>query len=149
MNLIYLLRRALIPDNQEKLLIDLCRTANISVPHTFLTLVNWQRSGKPLLKNFVPYAYHILRVNMLFHIGLQHDLISTRPTNTVDLEYLYYLPFCQIFTSNDKLHLNLAPLLIRKDQYFINLKQDLKTINEQLAQMSEEERDQFKKSSTY
>jgi len=137
------------PENQQNLLIDLCKTSGISVTISYKTLVHWQRSGQPLLKDFVPYAYHVLRVNTLFHVGLQCELIGTRPTNKVDLEYLYYLPFCQIFTSNDHLHLKLAPLLLRKDQYFIkgsDLKQDLKSINEHLAGLSEDERDKFKKS---
>jgi hypothetical protein len=137
------------PENQQNLLIDLCKTSGVNAAISYRTLVNWQRAGQPLLKHFVPYAYHVLRVNTLFHVGLQCELIGTRPTNKVDLEYLYYLPFCQIFTSNDHLHLKLAPLLLRKDQHFIkgsDLKQDLKSMNELLGELSEDERDKFKKS---
>lgn len=137
------------PENQQNFLFELCRTSNVNPANAHRTIVSWDRAGRPLLKDFVPYAYHILRVNTLFHMGLQCELIGTRPTNKVDLEYLYYLPFCQIFTSNDHLHLKLAPLLLRKDQHFIKgseLKQDLKTINEYLVNLAEEERDKFKKS---
>ncbi|WP_431293402.1 hypothetical protein [Pedobacter sp. P26] len=137
------------PENQKILLHDLCRTSGVNLLRAFNTMQQWVRSGQPPLKYFVPYSYHVLRVNTLFHVGLQSGLISTRPTNKVDLEYLYYFPFCNIFTSNDNLHLNLAPLLIREDQYFIKgseLKEDLKNINKYLSEQSEEEKDRFKKS---
>ena len=45
-----------------------------------------------------------------------------------DVQYLYYLPFCAVFTSNDDLHKKLAPLLVRDDQSFVHgeeLKADL------------------------
>jgi hypothetical protein len=136
------------PENAQQLLIDLSKTSEVNILRAMAILKAWQHSGGPPLKHFVPYAYHILRVNTLFQVGLQCDLISTRPTNKVDLEYLYYLPFCQIFTSNDNLHLNLAPLLLRKGQYFIKgteLKEDMHRINQQLAEMPEEQRMKFRK----
>jgi hypothetical protein len=136
------------PNNQQLLLTDLCRSSKINVLRAMLILKKWQAAGKPLLKNFMPYAYHILKVNTLFHVGLQSGLISTRPTNKVDLEYLYYLPFCNIFTSNDNLHLNLVPLLLRNDQVFIkgtDLKADLSSINEKLANLGDEDREVYKK----
>ena len=74
---------------------------------------------------------HCLKVDLLFHFGLKSELVGTRPTNKVDLEYLYYLPFCNIFSSNDKIHKQLAPLLLRDNQKFIvgeDLKADLKNI---------------------
>jgi len=70
-----------------------------------------------------------------------HEVIGTRPTNRVDLEYLYYLPFCNIFTSNDKIHKQLTPLLLREDQKFIvgeDLKKDFKAIVEHLDEGGEE-----------
>jgi hypothetical protein len=97
--------------------------------------------GRPLLKDFAPYAAHCIKVDLLFHYGLMHEVIGTRPTNRVDLEYLYYLPFCNIFTSNDKLHKLLAPLLIREDQKFIigqELKNDFKNIVEHLESGGDE-----------
>lgn len=134
--------------NQQQLLFDLCKTSNVNTFQAMNLLKAWHQSGRPLIKHFVPYAYHILRVNTLFQIGLQCDLISTRPTNKVDLEYLNYLPFCHVFTSNDNLHANLAPLLLSKDQHFIkgvDLKADLQRINEKLSNMPEEQKDKFRK----
>ncbi len=106
----------------------------------------WTREGRPLLSDFAPYASHCLEVDLLFHFGLQSELIGTRPTNRVDLEYLYYLPFCNVFTSNDKLHKQLAPHLIRKDQQFIVgavLKEDFKKIVEFLEKEGDEAKKNF------
>ena len=92
---------------------------------------NWLTAGSPLITEYAPYAAHCLKVDLLFHYGLRHDLIGTRPTNRVDMEYLYYLPFCRVFTSNDKFHKKLAPLLLRDNQEFVTgeaLKEDLKCI---------------------
>lgn len=93
----------------------------------------WFKEGRPPLAEFSPYVFHCLKVDLLFAIGLQSELIGTKPTNLVDIEYLYYIPFCNVFTSNDKIHKQLAPLLKRKDQQFIkgdDLKNDLKKIIE-------------------
>lgn len=136
------------PKNQQLLLIDLCRSSKINVFTSMRLLKYWQTKEQPLIKNIFPYAYHILKVNTLFHVGLKCGLISTRPTNKVDLEYLYYLPFCNIFTSNDHLHVNLAPLLLREDQVFIkgvDLKADLSAINEKLEKLGEVEKEKYKK----
>jgi hypothetical protein len=51
-----------------------------------------------------------------------------RPSNRVDIAYLYYLPFTMIFVSNDKLHRRAVPHFIEPNQMFIfgeDLKRDL------------------------
>jgi hypothetical protein len=58
---------------------------------------------------------------------------SERKSNVVDIAYLYYLPFCMVFTSRDDLHVRSAPLFLRDDQTFIHgdaLKTDLKRLDE-------------------
>lgn len=130
------------PDNQLSLLTDIARNSGISPGQGLRLLGRWHRSGKPPLKYFIPYAYHCLRVDTLFYLGLQTGLVGTRATNQVDLEYLYYLPFCTLFTSNDHLHKDLAPLLLNKDQRFVlgtELKEDLKAINAYLKELPEAE----------
>lgn len=132
---------------QQTFLLALMQNYDID-PRTAITIFeNWQKAGKPLLSTFAPYAFHCLRVDMLFLYGLASNLISTRPTNRVDLEYLYYQPFGNIFTSNDKLHKNLAPLLLRPYQKFIIgniLKEDLKEIVKYLNNLDTDEVKQFK-----
>lgn len=135
------------PIIQEFLLINLIENYDIDPSSGVQIFGQWNQLGKPLIKEFAPYAFHCLRVDTLFLFGLASDLIGTRPTNRVDIEYLYYLPFGHVFTSNDKVHKNLAPLLLRDDQKFIagpDLKQDLKNIVEFLNNLGIDERRKYK-----
>jgi len=91
----------------------------------------WSRSKKIYLEYFAPYAWYCTKVMLIFIIATRSKLIGWKPTNLLDLQYLYYLPFCMVFASSDKLHQYLAPLLIRDDQDFVGgeeLKKDLKKI---------------------
>jgi hypothetical protein len=92
-------------------------------------LARWSTAGKPPVTTFAPYFAHVLSVDLFFNLGLAADLIGRgRPSHTVDLAYLYYLPFCMVFTSNDKLHADIAPFFLRSDQSFVpgtELKADL------------------------
>jgi hypothetical protein len=78
------------PDEQYRLLMTLMENYDIDAYTGLQVLSRWNQLGKPLLKDFAPYAFHCLRVDTLFSIGLAKGLIGTRPTNRVDLEYLYY-----------------------------------------------------------
>ena len=85
------------------------------------------------LKKFAPYAFHCGKVKIFFDFALRYNLVGTRPTNMLDLQYFYYLPFAKLFTSNDKFQKKLVPYLIDKDQEFIDgveLKKDLKNLVE-------------------
>lgn len=135
------------PHIQEFLLINLLENYEIDARESVLIFGRWHQLGKPLIREFAPYSFHCLRVDALFLFGLISDLIGTRPTNRVDLEYLYYLPFGHVFTSNDKVHKNLVPLLLRDDQKFIagpDLKQDLKNIVGYLNNLEIDERRKYK-----
>jgi hypothetical protein len=89
----------------------------------------WRAAGNPKIREFVPYFGFLYSVELFFYLGLASDLISRdRPSNKVDLAYLYYLPFCKVFTSKDKLHERTVPLFKRTNQTFIrseDLKADL------------------------
>lgn len=78
-------------------------------------------------------------MDLFFYFSLAADLISpNRPSNKIDIAYLYYLPFCMVFTSNDNLHKQAVPLFLRKDQVFIpgaELKADLKKLDEHYSQL--------------
>ena len=91
---------------------------------------------------FAPYSFFCLRIKLLFNICLLNNIINTRPTNLLDLEYLYYLPFCQVFVSDDKFHRQLAPHLLTEDQRFVTgqeLKKDLNRLKEIKTTLSESE----------
>jgi hypothetical protein len=83
---------------------------------------------------------------LFFHIAIGAGLIaSTRPSHKVDMAYLFYLPFCQVFTSCDRLHRQCAPLFLREDQEFIwgsDLKADLKDLNSYYQTLPEEVKSQ-------
>jgi hypothetical protein len=67
-------------------------------------LKRWKEAGGPSLDEFAPYAAYSLLVDLFFYLSLDAGLISSeRPSNRVDIAYLYYLPFCMIFTSGDSL----------------------------------------------
>ena len=72
------------------------------------------------ISKLAPYTSYVLRVDLFFYISMIKGLISPdRASNKLDIAYLYYLPFCQIFTSNDKLHAKTAPLFMEQGQMFI------------------------------
>lgn len=78
------------------------------------------------LQRIAPYAFYCLNVFTLFLGAYKFDLLLKKKTDDqIDLEYLFYLPFCHVFSSNDKFHITLAPPLMRKDQCFL-LGEDLK-----------------------
>lgn len=106
----------------------------------------WSDAGSPSVGTFAPYFRHMLSVEVFFHLAIASDLISrVRPKgkadNKVDIAYLYYLPFCHIFTSNDNLHKRVVPLFLRKDQTFVDamvLKVDLEKLDDHYSALPDE-----------
>ena len=95
--------------------------------------LRWLDHGSPPISEFAPYAAYVATVHLFFRLAVSLGLISgERPSNAVDIAYLYYLPFCMVFTSSDKLHKKTAPLFLRQDQVFVageDLKADLKRLD--------------------
>jgi hypothetical protein len=79
----------------------------------------WNADGRPPLAKFVPYAHHCARVLLLLLIGMRHQVLTSQVTNRIDAEYLFYLPFCDVFVSGDRLHEQLAPMVVAAKQTFI------------------------------
>lgn len=95
--------------------------------------VRWKWAVDRSLAAFAPYAFHCLRVQLLYYTGMMQGFFGTRPSNIVDLEYLCYTPFAFVFCSGDKLHRQLAPLVLRHDQTFVergDLQLDLNRVAE-------------------
>ncbi|NQV46210.1 MAG: hypothetical protein HQ504_00360 [Rhodospirillaceae bacterium] len=91
----------------------------------------WKASGRPPIRRFAPYAVYCHAVNLFFYVGVGEGMLSTRATNLIDLQYLYYLPFCKVFTSGDKFHIQIVHLFLQPDQIFVKssaLKSDLMLI---------------------
>lgn len=96
-------------------------------------LRRWSDTRPLPFNEFAPYAAHVLGVNMFFYLCLDKSFISKdRPSNLIDVSYLYYLPFCSVFVSSDNLHQRIMPLFISEGQSFVvgsELKEDMKKLN--------------------
>lgn len=104
----------------------------------------WIGAGRPPLKVFAPYVSFALKLTMTFLLGVAVRRIPERPTNIVDLQYLYYLPFCQVFTSGDKLHRDLAPHFMKPRQQFI-WAQDMKKALAELVRYYTQHEEELRK----
>ncbi len=86
-------------------------------------LRRWYMSGAPMFETFAPYAFFCLRASFLWALS------SSTPgqNDRKDLEYLYYLPFTELFSSKDDKHEEVVELL-KENQKFVpavKLKEDL------------------------
>jgi hypothetical protein len=83
-------------------------------------LQRWSIDQYRPLAEYAPYAAFVLVVELFFQIALAANLISDgRASNRVDVSYLCYLPFCQLFISSDKLHRKCASVFLRNNQDFV------------------------------
>jgi hypothetical protein len=109
-------------------------------------LGRWEKRGRPSVQDFLPYFAHVLSVDLFFYIGLAADLIGReRASNKADIAYLYYLPFCTVFTSNDKLHEHAVPLFLKPHQTFVpgaTLKADLAHLDAHYSALPEDVKQQ-------
>lgn len=112
-------------------------------------VTRWSAQSKHPLREFAPYFRHMYVVELFYYLAIGADLISrVRPANKadnkVDVAYLYYIPFCKVFTSNDNLHERVVPLFLREDQAFVKgpeLKADLRKLDEHFSALPQETRD--------
>ncbi|MGO9264835.1 MAG: hypothetical protein ACLQBA_08115 [Candidatus Binataceae bacterium] len=104
----------------------------------------WNIEGKKPLAVFAPYAAHVIACDLFFRFALASGHIGTsRPSNRVDIAYLNYLPFANIFVSSDTLHRRAAPQFLHPKQRFVwgpDLKADLARINTHFSEFPEEEK---------
>ena len=105
-------------------------------------VARWKKAGSPHVREFAPYFAYVLTVDVFFYLATVADLISRdRRSNRADIAYLYYLPFCNVFTSNDNLHVRTVPLFLRDQQVFVNganLKADLGRLDDHYSAFAEE-----------
>ena len=102
----------------------------------------WQAASQPTLPVFAPYAAHAMTVDLFFSLAIAAGFIAKeRPSNKADIAYLYYLPFCMVFASMDKLHRETVPLFLRGNQRFIwgaDLKAELIKLDDHYSSFPEE-----------
>jgi len=104
---------------------------------------NWIKLRRPPLRDYLPYFIFLLTINLFFCLVLPTQLLrNVKPSHQVDLAYLYYLPFCSVFTSKDNFHAQIVPLFLNENQTFVNgaeFKEELNRLNEYYSALPEED----------
>jgi hypothetical protein len=106
-------------------------------------LLRFKLVGEPPLTEFAPYVDFAMRVELFFHLAVHKSRMGV--AQRMDLCYLYYLPFCQLFVSGDWVHKQCAPLFLREDQEFVNaedLKAALRALNAHYSSLPECQRNE-------
>ncbi len=128
--------------DREAVLIFGLSLIGVSQESRIVILERYNVAGKPPLYEFAPYFTYVFSVDLFFYLGIAAGLIGRgRPSHKIDLAYLYYLPFCMIFTSNDKLHSSIVPFFLRKNQSYVlgtELKKDLAKLDAYYSAFPEE-----------
>jgi len=131
------------PVNEESLgyILDLISVPTVDRPKI---IERWKNVGKPTIQQFAPYAAFVTKIETFYIISCSAGLAYTgRPSTKVDVAYMYYLPFCMVFTSSDKFHLHSAPLFLRPNQDFIwgsELKAALRWLNSYFSSLPDSEK---------
>lgn len=108
----------------------------------------WKNTGEPPFSDFAPYAYYFYRCNLIYYLGLGQGFVSSSKNQKthLDIQYLYYLPFCMAFTSGDNFLRDMFPYFRRENQFFVwqdDLKKDLIAIKSHWDGLNEEEKQRF------
>jgi len=135
-----------IEENYKELYYLAFDILNVPETHHERIIFRWEEQNKPNLLRFAPYTAYVLKINLFFFICLDHNFIpKDRPSNIIDIAYLFYLPFCMVFTSNDKLHERVAPFFMEQNQIFIkgkDLKKSLSELDSYYSQLPDEIKEQ-------
>ncbi len=73
------------------------------------------------LEKFAKYTYYCYSIVSMYYIGMTNGIFGDRLTNLLDLEYLFYLPFAKVFSSNDKFLISLYETIQPENVDFISL----------------------------
>lgn len=89
----------------------------VTTEHREIIMRRWKASGGLALVDFAPYTAYVILIELFFDIALAAKVFENikgwnRPTNRIDLVYLYYLPFTEIFISGDAIQRKIAELFI-------------------------------------
>lgn len=136
------------PGLQTKALTWLLAEAQIDEETAKLIWKRWEQSWPIALSSFAPFSVEVCVTLLTFYLGLLEGIVGTRSTNRVDLEYLFYLPFCYVCSTRDGTQAELARALITRGgrgQTFVHgedLKKDLATIAGHWESLSDDEKEQ-------
>lgn len=112
----------------------------------------WREKGFPLLRDYLPYCDFFHYVSLVYVLGSEFGLLNNRKSlNThLDIQYLYYLPFCHLFATGDLELTQLATFFSTKDQIITTtdkLKQEIIDIEKNLKSNPSSIRDNSRKPS--
>jgi hypothetical protein len=94
----------------------------LGVPEATDYVVNdWIANRRKPLREYRPYFIHMLSINVFFGLVLATQLLrNVKQSHHIDLAYLYYLPFCAVFSSRDNFHVHVSPLFMHAAQQFVS-----------------------------
>jgi hypothetical protein len=92
----------------------------------------WKAAGRRPAQNRLSFVSYFAKVEAYFLVGLSNSVITTRASNQIDMEYIKYLPFCEAFSSGDKLHASVFPYFSKDWQSYVS-NQDLKSALREIA----------------
>ena len=101
------------------------------------------KQPRQLIDEFAPYAAFCLKANFILAFGRMSRQEETHDLR--DIEYCYYLPFCEVFASDDNLHREVVPLLARPNQMFVGsqLGADLQRLTAEWEELTEDQQIEF------
>ena len=103
----------------------------------------WIGRRRPGLEQYAPYFVFMLTIDIFFLLGVTDANCwrNVKASHHVDLAYLYYLPFCSVFTSKDSFHVQIVPLFLDSNQTFVNgtdFKAEMQKLNEHYSSLPDE-----------
>jgi len=111
---------------------------------TAIVVHEWIQNRRPNLRQYLPYFVFMLTINLFFCLALPAKLFSNvKQSHMIDLAYLYYLPFCSVFVSQDNFHKQTVPLFLGPMQDFVNgvdFKEDMRKLANYFLSLPEEVR---------
>ena len=93
----------------------------VPTPSRSVVRTHWIAQRRPPIRVYAPYFVFMLSINIFFCLVLQTELLrNVKASHQVDLAYLYYLPFCRVFSSKDRFHAQIVPLFLDPFQTFVH-----------------------------
>lgn len=131
-----------IEQEGEMILELLFSLLDINEPYQQQIRERWEELRPQNLIDLASYTAFVLSIDLLFYLSIHLGQISgVRRSNKIDISYLYYLPFCNVFSSSDKLHKRVAPLFMNEDQVFVegqDFKSAMKWLDDHYSKLPEE-----------
>ena len=129
-------------DNREGLVSFFMEDAGANQQVRSRFLGNLSKLPKGGLTVVAPFTHHCVRTTLMFLLALANNLVGTKPTNRIDLEYLFYAPFTNGFSSCDKFLVKMSQIALPEAQMFIHghdLRDDLLSLTRLWEQFTTEE----------